>query len=234
MKINYKQHEDRTGLPLVKAGIDVLEIGRSLSATDLLALSSFSGAIDWKMVTSEAGTQGSEILFLVGDMDPSSVVVGLRKSDTGPAWHYLDVKVLTPAFCSPLSSSIHTVLAPAFAPGFVGIDWNDFKGELRKGDKALLAMVQGEPQSAMREAHDLVDVRLTDLGLKSPAKAILASLFIPECGFDLVLYREAASLLTGMSNREQSVLISAPLITDQSSMVALLVIYDSSPSSPTI
>jgi hypothetical protein len=226
MKINYKQHEERTGLPLVKASIDILEIGRLLSATDLLTLSSFNDAIDWKMVASKAGIQDSEIIFMVGDMDPSSVVVGLRKNDTGPAWHYLDVESLTPAFCSPLSSSIHTVLAPAFAPGFVGTDWDDIKAALHRGDKGLLALVQGEPEGAMREAHDLIAARLSGLGVEGSVKAVLASLFLPENGFDLTLYRQAAGLLKGMSSGEQSALISVPIFSDQSPMVALLVVYD--------
>jgi hypothetical protein len=225
MKINYKQHEERTGLPLVEAGIDTLEIGMSLSATDLLALNSFNGAVDWKMVSSEAGTQESEIIFMVGDMAPSSVVVGLRKSDTGPAWHYLDLEILTPAFCSPLSSAIHTVMAPSFAPGFIGTDWDDIKAALRRGDKGFLALVQGEPERAVREARDLVTARLNGLGVERSAKAVLASLFLPENGFDLTLYRQAASLITGMCNDDQSVLVSVPVLADQNPLVALLAVY---------
>ena len=227
MKINYKQHEERTGLPLVKAGIHILEIGRSLPESDLLTLSSFNGAVDWKMVANGGGVQGSEIIFAMDDLDSSDVNLNLRKNDTGPAWHYVDVEVLTPAFCSPLSSSIHTVLAPAFAPGFVGTDWDDIKAALRRGDKGLLALVQGEPESALREALDVVIARLSGLGMKRSAKAVLASLFLPESRFDLTVYRQAAGLIKGMCNDDQSVLISVPVIVGQNPMVALLVIYDS-------
>ena len=227
MKINYKQHEERTGLPLIKAGIDILEIGRLLSATDLLTLSSFNDAIDWKMVSSKAGIQDSEIIFMVGDMDPSNVVVAVRKSDTGQAWHYLDAESLTSTFCSPLSSSIHTVLAPAFVPGFVGTDWDDIKNGLRRGDKGLLALVQGEPESAMREARDLVSARLNEIGIKESVKAVLASLFLPECKFNLASYRQTASLIKEMCIDDQDVLISVPIITDQNPMVALLAVYGS-------
>jgi hypothetical protein len=226
MKINYKQHEDRTGLPLVKAGIHILEIGRSLSESDLLTLSSFNGAVDWKRVSSEAGLQGSEIIFAMDDLDSSDVDLTLRKSDTGRAWHNVDVEVLTPAFCSPLSSSIHTVLAPAFAPGFVGTDWDDIKAALRRGDKGFLALVQGEPEGAMRKANDLIAARLSGIGVDGSVKAVLASLFLSESGFDLTLYRQAAGLLKGMYSGEQSALISVPIISDESPMVALLIVYD--------
>jgi hypothetical protein len=227
MKIKYKQYEERTGLPLVKVGIDILEIGRSLSATDHLTLSSFNGAVDWKMVSSAAGIQGAEIIFMVGDMDPSNVVVALEKSGTGRAWHYLDVESLRSTFCSPLASSIHTVLAPAFAPGFVGIDWDDIKNGLRRGKKGLLALVQGEPESAMCEARDLVTARLSELGIEESVKAVLASLFLPERKFDLASYRRTASLIKAMCTDDQTVLISVPVITDLNPMVALLVVYDS-------
>jgi hypothetical protein len=227
MKINYKHHEDRTGLPLVLAGIDILEIGGALSESDLRALNSFNGAIHWKMVSSEAGTQDSEIIFMIGDMDSSNVVVGIRKSDTHTAWHYLDVETLTSASSSPLSGSIHTVLAPAFAPGFVGTDWDDIKNGLRRGDKGLLALVEGEPESAMLEAHGLVATRLSELGAEESVKAVLASIFLPESKFDLVSYRQTASRIEDVCNDDQTVLISVPIITDQNPMVALLIIYES-------
>lgn len=216
MKVQYRQFQDETNLPLIRAGVDLLGQG-DLTVRDADCLNSFNGAIDWKQVSSETGVQGSEIVFCVDD---SRLIVSLLETDNQGklGCHELEVKATTPDFCNPLSGLLHTVLAPAFTPGLVGVDWEDVKVVLRSGRQGQLALVAGNLESAIADAINHCSDRLV--------RGVLAVIFLPEEQFSLPLYREATRLLQGQFGPSVTTLVAAPVLTQGELMFGLLVVYD--------
>jgi hypothetical protein len=221
VKIQYRQFEDETNLPLIRAGVDLLgQVDLPVQDTD--CLNSFSSAIDWKQVSSQAGVQNSEVIFGVNDSGMLTVSLREASQQGGLACHELEVETITPVGCSSLSGLIHTVMSPSFTPGFVGTDWEDVKLVLRSGRQARLVMALGSADSNLLEV-----TRQAKAGQGRKVQGLLLVMFIREVEFALSIYSQAARVLGSEFDSNGLSLIAVPAITDlPEPMLGLLAVYD--------
>ncbi|MCX7184195.1 MAG: hypothetical protein NTW90_02960 [Nitrosospira sp.] len=227
MHVDYKVFPESNGQPLIRVEIVSSWEEPKVSQAVLASLDSFNGVIGWDCIPGSSSLGKSDVCF---DGDNLKLArVGFPTDDANHALHWLPVTVLTTQAYPALPSIIHTILAPAFAPGLVGIDWNDIKDILSCGKCGLLALVSGKPVDAITEAHTLVSSQLNLLGSES-VKGALAVLFVPEEQPCLAQLGQVSKLLGAMCPSEQPALVSAPAITDGKSIFALLVVTDSSSS----
>jgi hypothetical protein len=204
MKVQYQQFEDQADLPLIRAGVDLL--GQAdLPVQDVQCLSSFNGAVDWKQVSSQAGVQGSEVIFGVNDSGMLTVSLRETSQQGGLACHELEVETITPVGCSSLSGLIHTVMSPAFTPGFVGTDWEDVKLVLRSGRQARLVMAFGGADSNLLEV-----TRQAKAGQGRKVQGLLLVMFIRDVEFALSIYSQAAQVLGSEFDSNGLTLIAVP------------------------
>ncbi len=203
MRIPYRPFEGPNSFPLIRAGIDTL--GLPLTGPDQACLDSFNGAITWNRVSSEAGIQGSEIIF-VGDS--GKLYIALSAVDKGRvSCRYLDVETVASEASRPLASLIHTVMAPAFTPGFVGVDWEDVRTVLGSGKNAQLAVASGYSEEALQQLGDQVRLEHGD-----QVKGLILTVFISEGEFTLPSYRLASRMLKSAFACDGPILIAFPAI----------------------
>ena len=228
MHINYKIFPEIGNQPFIQVGIVSSREEPKVSPGVLVSLDSFNGVVGWKSIPDSSSLSECDVSF--DEPDLKLIRICFPADGANHALHCLSVTVLTTQAHPALSSIIHAVLGPAFAPGIVCIDWNDVKDVLSCGKQGLLALVSGEPVDAIAEAHTLVSSQLNLLNSES-IKSALAVLFVPEGQPCLAQISQSHKLLGAMMTSEQSVLISsAPVITDGKPMFALLVVTDSSSS----
>lgn len=203
MRIPYRPFDDPDQLPLIRAGIDALEY--HLKSPDEDCLDSFNDAITWNRISSEAGLQGSEIIF-VGDS--GRIYVVLCAYDKGVvSCRYLDVEKHTAGECDPLSGLIHTVMAPAFTPGFAGIDWDDVSLTLGSGKTAQLAVASGYPEEALSQLDGKVGL---DKGKR--IVGLILTVFMSEDEFSLPVYKRTSRMLKSVFAYDGPTLIAFPAI----------------------
>lgn len=219
MRIQYRQYAShyQEDFPLIRAGVDLL--GQAdLSDQDAECLSSFNGVIDWKMVSSEAGLQGSEIVF---GMDSGEIFIALCETDEQgrPACHQLEVEAVVPEGFSTLSCLIHTIMSPSFTPEYIGIDWRDVKAILRSGRKASLVLAKGGEDSVLMEMIRLIRA---NQGGRIQGSILV---FFRE-SLSLSSFKQANRLLNTEFDCKGLTRLVVPEITDQPEpMLALVVIH---------
>jgi len=221
VKVQYRQFADQAGLPLIRAGVDLLG-QTNLEAQDADCLSSFNGVVDWKQISSQAGVQGSEVIRGVSDSGVLTVSLVEVNEQGGLSCHELEVEGTVPDGYSSLSCLIHVVMSPSFVPEYIGIDWEDAKEILRSGRNARLALAQGDVGSSLLE----VAKRVKADRRRSIHGSILV-IFYRDDEFSLSSYKEARRLLKDEFDCSGHSLIAAPVVTNQPEpMLGLLAVYD--------
>lgn len=113
---------------------------------------SFKGLVDVRLISDSCSTVGCEAVFRQSE-NPQEVEVLLPLRDDPSQVSRLLVSVAVSPFPA-LDSVAYAVLAPAFAPGGAGVDWDDVCLILRSGKRAVLAMV--DTANAMTDLYSSV------------------------------------------------------------------------------
>ncbi|MBK6678031.1 MAG: hypothetical protein IPG52_14875 [Rhodocyclaceae bacterium] len=151
--------------PLIWVGIELS--GDDDCAPDSVrdALKAFNGSVAWGYANGDNGHRNFDVIYAEVDDQGAhvSALVGIPNPATGYVTDWLTVSSVTPTQ-SPQAYLLTTVLAPSFAPGLVGVDWDDIKALLRSGHRALLAVFGGPHQDSIGRARQAIDQALETLG----------------------------------------------------------------------
>lgn len=168
MTITFLSPDSEQGPCDVTVGVvaGTLEIDRVAESfrglVDVLPISDFGSPVGCVAVFRQCENQQVvEILLPLGD--------DLHRE------HRIMVSVAASPF-SALDSVAHAVLAPAFAPGGVGVDWGDVCSILRLGKRAVLVMA--ESAEAATETLRLAESVLA-AGDHAQISGVMAAVFAP-------------------------------------------------------
>lgn len=92
--------------------------------------------------TDSCSTVGCEVVFRQSESQQEVELLLLDREEQLPEYRMV-ISVAASPF-SALDSVAHTILAPSFAPGGVGIDWADVCMILRSGQRAVLIMTESD------------------------------------------------------------------------------------------
>ena len=96
----------------------------------------FSGQVAWERFSDDLPPLGTEIFF--DEISETTVRIGLVTSNTSSEWFQLEIQFESANHRSAIAATIHAVIAPAFAPGGIGVDWEDVKLLLQSGNVGQL------------------------------------------------------------------------------------------------
>ena len=125
------------------------------------ALKAFNGSVAWGCANGEGLQRGTDIVFAEAGEDLA--LVGIANPESGQVTDWLHVLSVTPSE-SLLADLLTTILAPSFAPGLVGVDWDDVEALLKTGGLGLLAVCRGMHQIAIGQARRRIDEALRNHG----------------------------------------------------------------------
>lgn len=136
---------------------------------------SFRGLVDVLPISGSGSSVGCEAVFRQWE-NRQEVEILLPLGDDLHREHRIMVSVVASPF-PVLDSIAHAVLAPAFAPGGVGVDWDDVCSILRLGERAVLVMA--ESADAVTEALRLAESVLA-AGDHAQISGVMAAVFAPQ------------------------------------------------------
>ena len=133
---------------------------------------SFRGLVDVLSISDSASPVGCEAVFRQCE-NQQEVEILLPLGGDQHREHRIMVSVAASPF-SALDSVAHAVLAPAFAPGGVGVDWDDVCSILRLGKRAVLVMAKSA--EAVTETLMLAESVLA-AGDRAQISGVMAAVF---------------------------------------------------------
>lgn len=136
---------------------------------------SFRGLVDVLPISDSGSPVGCEAVFRQCE-NQQVVEILLPFGDDLHQEHRIMVSVAASPF-SALDSVAHAVMAPAFAPGGVGVDWGDVCSILRLGKRAVLVMA--ESAEAVTETLRLAESVLA-AGDHAQIPGVMATVFAPQ------------------------------------------------------
>lgn len=154
MRIRYMPYQETYEKPIIRIGV------RSTSDATLLAaevdecLCGFNGVVGWSPIGELLPVTDCDVIF--HQVNLAQVNVGLRAGDGRDEFHWLPVTLIGVSDTPALPVVIHSLLAPSFAPGLIGVDWEDIRLMLLTGERGVLTFVNGEIESAMSHANELI------------------------------------------------------------------------------
>lgn len=193
---------------VVAGNIDIDSVADTFRGlVDVHPTSDFSTALGCKVVFRQCENRQEVEIFLPLGGDQ------LRE-------HRIVVSVAASPFAA-LDSIAHAVLAPAFTPGGIGVDWDDVCSILRSGSRAMLVMA--ESGDAVTESLRLAESALAKHN-RTPVSGAMAAVFTPQ-GTNWVeavrqLGRGAGSLAPDAWR-----LVAAPIILGDTPVCSVLAAY---------
>ena len=118
----------------------------------------------------------------------------------------------------PLESVFHVLLSPSFAPGMIGVDWEDVCSLLKAGCRGTLISV------ALDEAYNLESL-IASL-VDAETKAIIGCCYLPESRFFGNSVDVLNRLIKGLESVTGDFVIGAPIVTTDKPSLSLLLITD--------
>lgn len=224
LRINYKKCPTVGNSPSVRVGVVTSE-GSQIQPSIITCLESFHGQINW--ISNPELPSESECDVVFEEVDAETIRIGFPVSGNYSDLHWTTISVLNTKASLALPSVVHTMLAPAFAHGLIGIDWADIRQIACSGKQGILALVSGELGEAMNEAHSIISATLNSFTYEPSVTGVIAVIFTPDANQALLnQFYQAVRLLETIAPSEQTVLVAAPTITDDKPMYALLVIIN--------
>lgn len=135
---------------------------------------SFRGVVDVLPISDSVSAVGCEAVFRQSQ-NRHEVEIMLPLGDDQHQEHRIVVSVAASPFPA-LDSIAYAVLAPAFALGGVGVDWDDVCSILRSGKRAVLTMA--ESAEAVTEMLRLAESVLAE-GDHAQISGVMAAVFAP-------------------------------------------------------
>lgn len=166
-----------TFLPLdFEQGPCAVTVGVVAENVDIEAVAeSFRGLFDVRAISDSGSAVGCEVIFRQSEnRQEVEVLLPLRDDPSQVS------RLLVSVAASPLpalDSIAHAVLAPAFAPGGVGVDWDDVCSILRSGKRAVLVMAESD--EAVTETLRLAESVLA-VGEHTQISGEIAAVFAPQ------------------------------------------------------
>lgn len=212
MAITFLPPDVEQGSCSVTVGVvaDTLEIDR--------VAESFRGLVDVLPISGSGSAVGCEAVFRQGE-NRQEVEILLPLGDDQRQEHRIVVSVADSPFPA-LDSIAHAVLAPAFVPGRLGVDWDDVCSILRSGKRAVLVMAESD--EAVTETLRLAESVLV-MGDHTRISGVMAVVFAPQGAMWVEAVRQvgrAAESLTPNAWR----LVAAPIILGDTSFCSALAV----------
>lgn len=212
IEINYMNSSFPSEGPYIRAHATALE----KTSEVVKCLDCWKTDVDWK-----THTDGCDIAF--DEVAPNICHLWFpNDSSTRPP---LSVSVLTAANYSALPSLIHTILSPGYAPGLIGVDYDDIKTVLRNGGQGFLTITTGGSKDAMNKALSLLIPRLNGPN-NIRIKGGLAVSFTKKEDLKLTHVRQMSNRLKRMIPNDQPITFAATYITGNIPLLALPVITE--------
>lgn len=183
---------------------------------------SFRGLVDIRSIPESSSAIGYDVVFRQSE-NPQEVEVLLPHGDDPSGVHQILVSVAASPFPA-IDSVTYAVLAPAFAPGGVGVDWEDVCMIFRSGTQAAIAM--GESLEDKRPLYYSVSRMLSEtLTWKGQIQGVMATLFVPlATGFDWTRELPKLGLVGEALGPIELRLPSAPFILGGPPVCSILVV----------
>lgn len=197
-----------------------LTVGVVAGASDIEPVAeSFRGLVDIRSIHESRSTVGCDLVFRQSE-GRQEVEILLPFGDGRSDEH----RILVSAAASPfpaLGSVAYAVLAPAFAPGGVGIDWDDVCTILRSGRRGVLVL--DESGEAVTDTLRLAESVLAKED-RAPVSGVMAAVFTPRGIGWMESVRQlgrAAETLAPDAGR----LVAAPVILGDAPICAVLAVF---------
>lgn len=195
-------------------------VGVVAGASNIEAVAeSFRGLVDIRSIPEFSSTVGYDVAFRQSE-NRQEVEILLPLDDAQSGEHRILVSVAASLFPA-LGSVAHAVLAPAFAPGGVGIDWDDVCTILRSGRRGVLVLA--ESGEAVTDTLRLAESVLAKED-SARVSGVMAVVFAPRGAGWMELVRQlgrAAETLAPNAGR----LVAAPVILGDAPICAVLAVF---------
>ena len=178
----------------------------------------FRGLVDIRPVSTSSSPVGCEAVFRQCE-NRQEVEILLPLGDDQYREHRIMVSVAASPF-SALDSVAHAVLAPAFAPGGVGVDWGDVCSILRSGKRAMLVMA--ESAEAVTETLRLAESILA-AGDHAQISGVMAAVFAPHGATWMEAVRQVGRTAETLAPDAWR-LVATPIILGETPVCSLLVV----------
>ncbi|TEX44369.1 MAG: hypothetical protein CFR70_14355 [Rhodocyclaceae bacterium] len=180
---------------------------------------SFRGLVDVLPISGSGSTVGCEAVFRQRE-NRQEVEILLPLGDDQHQEHRIVVSMAASPF-PVLDSIAHTVLAPAFSLGGVGVDWDDVCSILRSGKRAVLVMAESD--EAVTETLRLAESVLA-AGDHAQISGVMAVVFAPQGATWVEAVRQvgrAAETLAPDAWR----LVAAPIILGDTPICSVFAVF---------
>lgn len=197
-----------------------LTVGVVAGASDIEPVAeSFRGLVDIGWIPEFSSTVGYDVAFRQSEnRQEVEILLPLDEAQSGE--HRILVSVAASPF-PVLGSVVHAVLAPAFAAGGVGIDWDDVCAILRSGKRAVLVLA--ESGEAVTDTLRLAESVLAKED-NTRISGVMAAVFAPRGTGWMESVRQlgrAAETLASDAVR----LVAAPVILGDAPICAVLAVF---------
>lgn len=180
---------------------------------------SFRGVVDVLPISDSVSAVGCEAVFRQSQ-NRQEVEILLPLGDDQHQEHRIVVSMAASPF-PVLDSIAHTVLAPAFSLGGVGVDWDDVCSILRSGKRAVLVMAESD--EAVTETLRLAESVLA-AGDHAQISGVMAVVFAPQGATWVEAVRQvgrAAETLAPDAWR----LVAAPIILGDTPICSVFAVF---------
>ena len=180
---------------------------------------SFRGVVDVLPISDSVSAVGCEAVFRQSQ-NRQEVEILLPLGDDQHQEHRIVVSVAASPFPA-LDSIAYAVLAPAFALGGVGVDWDDVCSILRSGKRAVL--VVAESDEAVTETLRLAESVLVT-GDHSRISGVMAVVFAPQGATWVEAVRQVGRAAESLAPNAWR-LVAAPIILGDAPICAVLAVF---------
>ncbi len=224
LHITYKNSPEREteSYPIILVGLKMAEGSGRPTPEVLESLDSFHEDVGWISLSNLTSISKCDVIFEV--VDSSNILIGFQEKGAESKLRWLPVTILTTEDYPALPSIIHTVLAPSFAPGLIGVDWEDAKLVLSRGQQGFLTLVSGNFEMSIPSARAIISSHLNLLDQELMISGVLAVMFAHHTQSVITNTYRILNSLESMCPSDQPALVAAPETSGCNSMYALLVI----------
>jgi len=180
---------------------------------------SFRGLVDVCLISDSGSTVGCEAVFRQSE-NQQEVEVLLPLRDDPSQVSRLLVSVSASPFLA-LDSVTYVVLAPAFASGGIGVDWEDVCLILRSGKRAVLVMAESD--EAITETLRLAESVLAT-GEGPRVSGVMAVVFAPQEATWVEAVRQVGRAAESLAPKAWR-MVGAPIILGDTPVCAVLAVF---------
>lgn len=206
--------------PDIEQGPCAVTVGVLAGKVDIEPVAeSFRGLVDVCPISYSGSTVRCEAVFRQSE-NRQEVEVLLPLRDDPSQVSRLLVSVAVSPFPA-LDSVAYAVLAPAFASGGVGVDWEDVCSILRSGKRAVLVMAESD--GAITETLRLAESLLVT-GERTRISGVMAAVFAPQAATWVEAVRQVGRAAESLAPKAWR-LVGAPIILGDTPVCSVLAVF---------